>query len=111
MSEQKVQIQLRRSSCFRNDETFTHNLLGISMEEHTKQIEAILTDWYMKMVNHDLPEVLLKHGLIDKKEDYRAEEHAKYIEEVLNINLDKMEVFINDYIFGRKEIIAAAKKI
>lgn len=66
-----------------------------------------MTDWYMRMVNRDLPEVLLKHGFIEKKEQYKAEEHAKYIGDVLDTNLDKLEAYVDANIFGRKEILSA----
>jgi hypothetical protein len=58
-----------------------------------------------------LPLVLLKHKFIKSKEEYKAEEHARYIEEVLANILDRLETYLAGNVFGRKEIINGERKM
>ncbi len=55
--------------------------------------------------------VLLKHKFIKSKEEYKAEEHARYIEEVLANILDRLETYLAGNVFGRKEIINGERKM
>lgn len=74
-------------------------------------MEEIFIGLFMKIVNDDLPASLLNHKFIKKREDYDADEFGKYIENTLELRMDKLSRYLEDNLFKRQEVLAGESKV
>lgn len=98
-------FNLRKSQVRRSGSDVTSNIFGVVMEQHHAELQNVVVSYMNHLFDDELPRTMLKARIINKREDVDMQKWKEYAEQVTAKQLDKFEVFSNDNIFGRKEVM------